>query len=65
MPDIGTRLHYQRAPLNYFNLLLNKNPVPDIRDSWNAAVRSFRHRLWYFSEHLAPLALFDDVSMRK
>ena len=46
-----------------FNLLtlLHKNPVPDIRDGWgDAAVRAFRHHLWYFSEQLAPLALFDD-----
>ena len=52
----------ERAPLNYFNLLtlLHKNPMPDIRDGWDAAVRSLCRHLWYFSEHLAPLALFDD-----
>jgi hypothetical protein len=49
----------ERAPLNDFNLLalLHEYPVHAIRD---AAVKAFRRHLWYFSEHLVSLALFDD-----
>lgn len=48
----------QRAPLNDQKLLklLDEYPEHFVKDKANAALK--RH-LWYFSEHLVPLALFD------
>jgi hypothetical protein len=49
----------QRAPLNNLTLLNLLNEYPDrcVSDKASAALR--RH-LWYFSEHLVLLALFDE-----
>lgn len=37
--------------------LIHKYPVPDIKKS---ALQAIGRHLWYFAEHLIPLALFDD-----
>ena len=49
----------ERAPFNDFKLLklLHEYPARKIRE---AAIRAFSRHLWYFSEHLVPLVLFDD-----
>ena len=49
----------EKAPLNDLHLiaLLDRYPEPAVRV---AAISAFRRHLWYLSEHLAPLALFDD-----
>lgn len=49
----------QRAPLNDLKLLklLDEYPERCVKDKASAALK--RH-LWYFSEHLVPLALFDE-----
>ena len=49
----------ERAPFNDYNLLvlLHDYPAPDIRQ---AAIDAFCRHLWFFSEHLVTLALFDD-----
>jgi len=48
-----------RAPQNDFNLLalLHVYPVPSVI---MAAIDAFHRHLWYFSEQLVPLSLFDD-----
>jgi hypothetical protein len=49
----------ERAPLNDFNLLalLHKYPVRSVR---TAAIDAFQRHLWFFSEQLVALSLFDD-----
>jgi hypothetical protein len=49
----------ERAPFNDRNLLilLHDYPVPVVRE---AALNAFYRHLWYFSEHLVTLALFDE-----
>lgn len=49
----------EHAPFNDYKMLdlLHQYPVPAIR---TAAIEAFSRHLWYFSEHLITLALFDD-----
>ena len=49
----------ERAPYNDMTLisLLHKYPVPVVRE---AAIKAFTRHLWYVSENLLPLALFDE-----
>jgi hypothetical protein len=57
----------ERAPFNDLRLLKQLQVYPNlvIRE---AAVKAFRRHLWFFSEHLVGLALFDprvDVAIKK
>ena len=49
----------ERVPFNDFKMLalLHQYPEHRVRD---AAVKAFNRHLWYFSQHLVPLVLFDD-----